>query len=367
MNKVLCVFGTRPEAIKMAPVVMALRACDKIEPVVCVTAQHRDMLDQVLEVFDIKPDYDLNIMKEKQTLGYVTTRVLERMDDVLKKEDPDLVLVHGDTTTAMATSLAAFYNNIRIGHVEAGFRTYDKRSPFPEEVNRQFIDRIADYLFAPTEGCKNNVVNEQLNSGQRVIVTGNTVIDALKTTVSSDYVSRDLDWIGDSRLILVTVHRRESFGRPMGRIMKAIRMIVDEFSDVKVIFPMHLNPEARMAAKAGLSGHERIKLVEPLDVVDFHNYMNRAYFIMSDSGGVQEEAPSLDKPVIVLREKTERIEGVEAGALKVVGTLTENIYRESKALLDNKDIYDKMAKVKNPYGDGFASDRIVDFILKNLS
>lgn len=366
MKKILCVFGTRPEAIKMAPVVKALEKSDFAEVVVCVTAQHRGMLDQVLKIFDIKPDYDLNIMKKGQSLGYITTSVLEGMEEILKKEEPDLVLVHGDTTTALSTTLAAFYNGVKVGHVEAGLRTYDKISPFPEEMNRQIIDRIADYLFAPTEENRKNILSEHTNSEQKIIVTGNTVIDAMKMTISDTYSNYDLDWAEGSKIILVTVHRRESFGEPMARIMKAIRKIADEFSDVKVIFPMHLNPKVRAIVKQELAGHERIRLIEPLDVIDFHNYMNKAFFIMSDSGGVQEEAPSLNKPVLVLRDKTERPEGVEAGTLKIVGTTVEKVYEEAKKLLTNMEEYNKMKIAKNPYGDGTASKKIVDFIRDNL-
>ena len=366
-KKVLCVFGTRPEAIKMAPVVKALESCDALDTKVCVTAQHRDMLDRVLKIFNIVPEYDLNIMKNGQSLAYITTSVLEGMEGIFNKERPDLVLVHGDTTTAMATALAAFYNGIKIGHVEAGLRTYDKNSPFPEEINRQFIDRIADYLFVPTENNKNNLLREHLNNGQKIVVTGNTVIDALKMTVSNEYTNPDFDWVGDSRLILVTAHRRESFGEPMREIMRAIRRVADEFADVKIIYPMHLNPKVRMIAKEELANHDRIKLIEPLDVLDFHNYMNKAYLIMSDSGGVQEEAPSLNKPVLVLRDKTERPEGVEAGTLKIVGTSTDNIYRETKKLLSDETEYNRMRTSENPYGDGFASERIMKFILEDLS
>ena len=365
MKKVLCVFGTRPEAIKMAPVVKALEKCESLEVVVCVSAQHRGMLDQVLGIFDIRPDYDLNIMKDGQSLGYITTSVMHGIAEIFEKEKPDLVLVHGDTTTALSTALAAFYYGIKVGHVEAGLRTYDKASPFPEEINRQIIDRIADYLFAPTEENKKNIISEHMNNGQEVVVTGNTVIDALKMTVSDDYNNSDFDWIGDHKLILVTVHRRESFGEPMKRIMKAIRKIVDEFDDVKVIYPMHLNPKVREIAERELGGHERIRLIEPLDVVDFHNYMNKAFFVMSDSGGVQEEAPSLGKPVLVLRDKTERPEGVKSGTLKIVGTMTDNIYKEANRLLTDTEEYNKMKVAKNPYGDGLASERIAKFILDN--
>ncbi len=363
MRKVLSVFGTRPEAIKMAPVVKELEKQDEIKSVVCVTAQHRDMLDQVLKIFKIKPDYDLDIMKPGQTLAYITAEVLRGIEEVIVKEKPDLVLVHGDTTTAMAAAMAAFYQQVEVGHIEAGLRTYDKYSPYPEEINRQIIDKIADYLFAPTEVSKKNI-GEKLNKGQKVFVTGNTAIDALKTTVSEKYSHPDLDWVEGSRLILVTAHRRENLGDPMRRIFKAIAKIVEEFPDVKVIYPVHLNPKVQEVAQEILGENERVRLIEPLDVLDFHNFMERAYFIMSDSGGVQEEAPSLGKPVLVLRDTTERPEGIKAGTLKLVGTETEDIYEAAKLLLSDKEIYQKMATAKNPYGDGFASKYIVSYILE---
>ena len=363
MRKVLSVFGTRPEAIKMAPVVKELEKREDVESVVCVTAQHRGMLDQVLEAFKIKPDYDLNIMKPGQTLTHITAEVLKGIEEIIIKEKPDLVLVHGDTTTAMAAALAAFYQQVKVGHVEAGLRTYDKYSPFPEEMNRQIIDRIADYLFAPTEVSKRNLEGK-LNKGQKVFVTGNTAIDALKTTVSSEYSHGDLEWAKDSKLILVTAHRRENLGEPMRRIFKAIRKIADEYPDVKIIYPVHMNPRVREVAREVLGNSKKIRLIEPLDVLDFHNFMERAYFIMSDSGGVQEEAPSLGKPVLVLRDTTERPEGIEAGTLKLVGTETENVYKNAKDLLENESIYNNMAEAKNPYGDGFASKYIVDAIMR---
>lgn len=362
MKKVLSVFGTRPEAIKMAPVVKELEKRSDIDSVVCVTAQHRDMLDQVLDIFKIKPEYDLNIMKPGQTLAYITAEVLKGIEEVIIKEKPDLVLVHGDTTTAMAAALAAFYQQVPVGHVEAGLRTYDKYSPFPEEMNRQIIDRIADYLFAPTEKSKDNIGNK-LNKNQKVFVTGNTAIDALKTTVSEGYKNEVLDWVGEDRLILMTAHRRENLGDPMRRFFSAIKRIVDEFPDVKVIYPVHLNPRVQEVAREILGNNERVKLIEPLDVIDFHNFMKRAYFIMSDSGGVQEEAPSLGKPVLVLRDTTERPEGIEAGTLKLVGTDEETVYNEARKLLVDKVAYKKMAEAKNPYGDGFASRYIVNYFL----
>ena len=363
MKRVLSIFGTRPEAIKMAPVVKELESRSDVESIVCVTAQHRDMLDQVLDIFQIKPKYDLNIMKPNQTLTHITAEVLRGIEEIIIKERPDLVLVHGDTTTSMAGALAAFYQNAKVGHVEAGLRTYDKYSPFPEEINRQIIDRIADYLFAPTETNKNNL-EKDLNKGQKIIVTGNTVIDALKTTVVNDYKNEYLDWAEGSRLILMTAHRRENLGEPMRNIFMAVRRLVDEFKDVKVIYPVHLNPKVQAVAEEILGNNERIKLIKPLDAIDFHNFMERAYFIMSDSGGVQEEAPSLGKPVLVLRDTTERPEGVEAGTLKLVGTKTEDVYNEGKKLLIDAEVYKGMSEAKNPYGDGFASKYIVDTIME---
>ena len=360
--RVLSVFGTRPEAIKMAPVVKELESRKEIESVVCVTAQHRGMLDKVLNVFKIKPDYDLDIMKPGQTLTHITAEVLKGIEEVIVKEKPDLVLVHGDTTTAMAAALAAFYQQVKVGHVEAGLRTFDKYSPFPEEMNRQIIDRIADYLFAPTETSKENL-GEILNKGQKIFVTGNTAIDALKTTVTELYEHPDIKWAEGSRLILVTAHRRENLGEPMRHIFKAIRRIVDEYKDVKVIYPVHLNPKVQEVAKEVLGDNDRIRLIEPLDVLDFHNFMERAYFIMSDSGGVQEEAPSLGKPVLVLRDTTERPEGIKAGTLKLVGTSTDSVYNAAKELLDDKGLYNRMSQAKNPYGDGFASKYVIDAIL----
>ena len=366
MKRVLSIFGTRPEAIKMAPVVKELESRDNIESVVCVTAQHRNMLDQVLEIFKIKPDYDLNIMRPKQTLTHITAEVLKGIEEVITEVKPDLVLVHGDTTTSMAGALAAFYQSVPVGHVEAGLRTYDKYSPYPEEINRQIIDRISDYLFAPTDINKKNL-EEALNKDQKIVVTGNTVIDALKTTVSEDYQNEHLDWVGNNRLILLTAHRRENLGQPMRNIFKAIRKLLDEFDDLRVIYPVHLNPRVQEVAKEVLGDSDKVHLIEPLDVLDFHNFMEKAYFIMSDSGGVQEEAPALGKPVLVLRNTTERPEGVAAGTLKLVGTEEEDVYNAAKQLLTDEVEYNRMSKAKNPYGDGFASKYIVDYILKGES
>ena len=363
----MSVFGTRPEAIKMAPLVKELEQRSNIKSIVCLTAQHRDMLDQVIEIFKIKPDYDLNIMKPNQTLSGITTEVITGIDDVIKKEKPDVILVHGDTTTAMAAALAAMNNQVRVGHVEAGLRTYDKNSPFPEEMNRQIIDRIADFLFAPTEESKQNLLDSKININQKITVTGNTAIDALKITVLKDYTDENLEWAKGSRLILLTAHRRENIGKPMEQIFTAINQITEKFPDVKVIYPVHLNPKVREIANAKFANNERVKLIEPLDVLEFHNYMEKAYLIMSDSGGVQEEAPSLGKPVLVLRDTTERPEGIKAGTLKLVGVETENIYNQCSELLTNKESYGKMAQAKNPYGDGFASKYIVDELEKEFN
>lgn len=362
MIKVMTIFGTRPEAIKMAPLVKELQSRKEIECIVCVTAQHREMLDQVLETFNIKPDYDLNIMKQGQTLVDITSKVLIGLDEVLKEVQPNIVLVHGDTTTTFAGALAAFYNQIDIGHVEAGLRTYDKYAPYPEEMNRQMVSALADMNFAPTNLSKQNLLNENKKE-ETIYVTGNTVIDAMKTTVTDNYHHPVLDWVGDSRMLLLTAHRRENLGEPMRHIFTGIKQIVDEFPDVKVVYPIHLNPKVREIAYEVFGNNDRIKLIEPLEVFDFHNFQNKAYLILSDSGGVQEEAPSLGKPVLVLRNTTERPEGIEAGTLKLVGTDSKVIYEETKKLLTNKEEYDKMAKATNPYGDGFASKYVVDAII----
>ena len=362
MLKVMTIFGTRPEAIKMAPLVQELKSRKEIECIVCVTAQHREMLDQVLETFKITPDYDLNIMKQGQTLADITTRALVGLENVIKETKPDIVLVHGDTTTTFAGALAAFYNQVDIGHVEAGLRTYDKYSPYPEEMNRQMVSCLMDMNFAPTELSKQNLLNDNKKE-QTIYVTGNTVIDAMKTTVTDNYYHPVFDWIGSSKMLLLTAHRRENLGEPMRHIFTAIKKIVDEFNDVKVVYPIHMNPKVREIAKDVLGNCDKVKMIEPLEVFDFHNFQNKAYLILTDSGGVQEEAPSLGKPVLVLRDTTERPEGIEAGTLKLVGTDTDKIYEETKELLTNKEEYDKMARATNPYGDGFASKYIADAIL----
>ena len=365
MKKVMLVFGTRPEAIKMCPLVKELKGRKEIETIVCVTGQHREMLEQVLNAFHVKPDYNLAIMKDKQTLFDVTIKILEKIKDVLTKEKPDIVLVHGDTTTTFATALAAFYLQIKIGHVEAGLRTYNIYSPFPEEFNRQATGIIASFNFAPTEVSKKNLINEGKNPDS-IYVTGNTAIDALKTTVRTDYRNEHLDWAKDSRLIMLTAHRRENLGEPLKHMFRAIKRIVDEYEDIKVIYPIHMNPAVRKTANDILGDNERIRIIDPLDVLDFHNFLANSYLILTDSGGIQEEAPSLGKPVLVMRDTTERPEGIEAGTLKLVGTNEENIYCEFKKLLKNKDEYELMSRASNPYGDGFACKRIADIIENNL-
>ncbi len=364
--KVMSVFGTRPEAIKMAPLVKELEKRKEIESIVAVTAQHREMLDQVLETFKITPDYDLNIMKQGQTLGDVTTRALQGLEGVIKECKPDIVLVHGDTTTTFAGALAAFYNQVDIGHVEAGLRTYDKYSPYPEEMNRQMVDCMTDMYFAPTKLSKENLLKQNI-AENKIYVTGNTAIDAMDTTVDRNYKHEVIDWVGDSRMILLTAHRRENLGEPMRHIFTAIKRLVDEFEDIKVVYPIHKNPLVREVANEILQGNERVRLIEPLEVFDFHNFQNKSYMIMSDSGGIQEEAPSLGKPVLVLRDTTERPEGIEAGTLKLVGTDEETIYKEAKKLLTDKEAYNKMSKASNPYGDGHASERIADAIIAKYS
>lgn len=367
MIKVLSIFGTRPEAIKMAPLIKELESRKEIKSIVCVTAQHREMLDQVLDTFKIKPDYDLNIMQQGQTLGDITTRALNGLEKVVKNVKPDIVLVHGDTTTTFAGALAAFYNGVFIGHVEAGLRTNDKYAPFPEEMNRQMVDCLSDLYFAPTNLSKENLLKENKDE-KKIFVTGNTVIDAMSTTITDDYTHPALDWIKqDERMILLTAHRRENLGEPMHHIFKAIRRIVDEFSDVKVIYPIHMNPRVREVAQEIFANCDKVKLIDPLEVFDFHNFQNKSYLILTDSGGIQEEAPSLGKPVLVLRDTTERPEGIEAGTLKLVGTDEEKIYNETKKLLTNQNEYKKMSQATNPYGDGHASKYIVDIIIDTLN
>lgn len=363
MKKVLIVFGTRPEAIKMCPVVNELKTRKEIETIVCVTGQHRQMLDQVLKAFNVQPDYDLSIMKDRQTLFDVTINILERIKAVLEEVKPDVVLVHGDTSTTFVTSLACFYLQIPVGHVEAGLRTYNIYSPYPEEFNRQAVGIIARYNFAPTEKARSNLLSEG-KKAEYIYVTGNTAIDALQTTVKEDYSHSVLDWAKDSRLVLVTAHRRENLGDPMRHMFRAIKRIVDENKDVKVIYPIHLNPVVRSVAAEVFGDDDRIRLIEPLDVLDFHNFMARSYLILTDSGGIQEEAPSLGIPVLVMRDTTERPEGISAGTLKLVGTNEETIYSEFDRLLNDKAEYERMSRASNPYGDGKASRRIADILVK---
>lgn len=361
MKKVVVVFGTRPEAIKMCPLVKELRTRKNIETLVCVTGQHRQMLDQVLDTFGIIPDFDLSIMKDKQTLFDVTIGILKGMKTILESVNPDLVLVHGDTSTTFASSLAAFYLQIPIGHVEAGLRTYDIYSPYPEEFNRQAVGVLAQYHFTPTQLSKDNLLREG-KTPESIFVTGNTAIDALQTTIQEDYTHPELEWIGESRFILITAHRRENLGEPMRHMFRAIRRIIEEYPDVKAIYPIHMNPRVRQIAEEELSGCERIKMIEPLEVLDFHNFLSRSYLILTDSGGIQEEAPSLGKPVLVMRDTTERPEGIEAGTLKLVGTDENNIYRHFKELLENDSVYQAMSQASNPYGDGTACKKIADIL-----
>jgi UDP-N-acetylglucosamine 2-epimerase (non-hydrolysing) len=360
-KKVMVVFGTRPEAIKMCPLVKELKTREKLDTVVCVTGQHREMLDQVLDAFDVVPDYDLSIMKANQTLFDVTINILQKMKAVLEEVKPDIVLVHGDTSTTFVTSLACFYLQIPVGHVEAGLRTYNIYSPYPEEFNRQAVGIVAKYNFAPTEMSKENLLKEGKDSST-IHVTGNTAIDALKTTVRNDYSHEQLDWAADSRLIMITAHRRENLGVPMRNMFKAIKRIVDEHPDIKVIYPIHMNPVVREAANEILGNCDRVRIIEPLEVLDFHNFLSKSYLILTDSGGIQEEAPSLGKPVLVMRDTTERPEGIAAGTLKLVGTNEDNIYNTFKLLLEDKNEYERMSQASNPYGDGFASKRIADIL-----
>lgn len=364
MKKIMLVFGTRPEAIKMCPLVNELKSRENIKTIVCVTGQHREMLDQVLEVFRVIPDYDLSVMKEKQTLFDITSNILTKIKIVLEEERPDIVLVHGDTSTTFATALACFYLHISVGHVEAGLRTYNIYSPYPEEFNRQAVSIISQYNFAPTEVSKQNLLQEGKDTSC-IYVTGNTAIDALKTTVRDDYTHSELEWAKGSRLILITAHRRENLGEPMENMFRAIRRVMKEFPDVKAIYPIHMNPVVRETANKILAGEERIHIIEPLEVLDFHNFLNKSYLILTDSGGIQEEAPSLGKPVLVLRDTTERPEGIDAGTLKLVGTKEETIYQNFKLLLEDKAEYEKMRNASNPYGDGFASKRIADILCLN--
>ena len=364
-RKVMLVFGTRPEAIKMCPLVNELKRRPGIETVVCVTGQHREMLDMVLRTFRVEPKYDLAIMKDRQTLYDIATGILTGIKDVLEQEKPDVVLVHGDTSTTFFTALAAFYQRIPVGHVEAGLRTYNIYSPYPEEFNRQAVTILTRFNFAPTETARQNLLREQRDD-RTIYVTGNTGIDALRTTVRADYTHPELQWAADSRMILIEVHRRENLGAPMERMFRAIRRVSEEHPDIKVIYPIHMNPAVREIARAELSGCERIHLIEPLDVLDFHNFEARCHLIMTDSGGIQEEAPSLGKPVLVMRDTTERPEGVAAGTLKLVGTDEETIYENFKLLLEDEAAYAAMSEASNPYGDGFASKRIADILEREL-
>ncbi len=366
IKRILVVFGTRPEAIKMCPVVKELKRRASAEIKVCVTGQHREMLKQVLRVFETEPDHDLDIMQDNQTLFDVTIRVLERIRPILEKERPDVVLVHGDTTTAFAAALAAFYLQIPVGHVEAGLRTYNIYSPFPEEFNRQGVGIIAKYYFAPTELSANNLIREGKNR-DNIYITGNTAIDAIKTTVTDDYSHPGLDNLKDKRLILITAHRRENLGEPLRHMFRAIKRVLDEHDDVQAVYPIHMNPAVRKAALEVFGGDERIRIIEPLDVFDFHNFIARSHLILTDSGGIQEEAPSFGVPVLVMRDTTERPEGIAAGTLRLTGTDEEIIYRNFTELLNNRDAYEKMARSVNPYGDGHASERIADILLPDTA
>lgn len=366
MKKVLAVFGTRPEAIKMAPLVKELQKSEFLQVMVCVTGQHKEMLSQVLDVFKIIPDFDLEIMKENQSLFDVTSRILDKMDILLEKEKPDIVLVHGDTSTTFATALSCFYKQIPVGHVEAGLRTFDMSSPFPEEFNRQAVGLVTKYHFAPTKKSKENLLREEKNESD-IFITGNTAIDALKTTVQKNYDHPILDWAGNSRLILITAHRRENLGKPMESMFRAIKRVIDETPDVKAVYPVHLNPKVQSVAKQVFGDDDRIKLIKPLEVIDFHNIMAKSHLILTDSGGIQEEAPGLGIPVLVMRDTTERPEGIEAGTLKLVGHDEELIYSTCNELLNNKETYLQMSKASNPYGDGTASIQIRQILEENLN
>ena len=363
--KVMTVFGTRPETIKMAPLVKELEKREEIDSIVCVTAQHRQMLDQVLEAFQIVPDYDLDIMKQGQTLSDVTVRVLKGLEKVMEEVKPDIVLVHGDTTTTFAGAMAAFYHQIPVGHVEAGLRTYNKYSPFPEEINRQYVGLVADMNFAPTEKSKQNLLNEGKRA-ETIYVTGNTAIDALHTTVKNEFENEITKWAEDCRLVVLTAHRRENLGEPMRNMFRAIKRIIEKYDDIKVVYPVHLNPLVVNTANEILGNCDKVKLIKPLEVLEFHNLLNKSYLILTDSGGIQEEAPSLGKPVVVLRDTTERPEGIEAGTLKLAGTEEETIFSIVDELLGNQEVYERMSKASNPYGDGKASKRIVDAIIKHF-
>ena len=361
----MLVFGTRPEAIRMCPVVNELKTRENVKTVVCVTGQHRQMLNQVLETFQVVPDYDLAIMKDRQTLFDVTVNILERIKAVLEEVKPDVVLVHGDTSTTFVTALACFYLQIPVGHVEAGLRTYNIFSPYPEEFNRQAVSIISKLNFAPTEISRDNLIKEGKDP-ETIYITGNTAIDALKTTVREDYQNKYLDWASDSRLIMITAHRRENLGEPMQNMFRAIRRVMDEYPNIKAIYPIHMNPAVRRKADEELAGCDRIKIIEPLEVLDFHNFLNKSYLILTDSGGIQEEAPALGKPVLVMRDTTERPEGIAAGTLRLVGTKEETIYQNFSELLNNKEAYGKMSHASNPYGDGTASKQIADILEEKL-
>ena len=363
MKKIMLVFGTRPEAIKMCPLVNELKKRKNLQTVVCVTGQHRQMLDQVLETFGVKPDYDLSIMKEKQTLFDITTGILNGIKPVLEAEKPDVVLVHGDTSTTFVTALACFYLQIPVGHVEAGLRTYNLYSPYPEEFNRQAVGIVSQYNFSPTALAAENLIREGKDKS-KIYITGNTVIDAMQHTVRADYTHPELDWVGSDKLIFITAHRRENLGEPMKHMFRAIKRIIEEHPDIKAIYPIHMNPVVRETASEILGDCDRIRIIEPLDVLDFHNFLNRSYLILTDSGGIQEEAPSLGKPVLVMRDTTERPEGIKAGTLKLVGTNEETIYKEFKTLVENEEEYKKMSHASNPYGDGLACKRIADILEK---